>query len=118
MTSIIVNFSSSSFKHHSELKSIRKDERINSLASVEFQSGKGANQICTLQRAGVTRWSSYFALVSSLIEMFSSITILLEKMIDNGLNSNICREAKGAYKEMKSFKFVFILHLMNNVLGL
>ena len=116
--SIIVNFASSSFKRHSELKSIRKDEIIDLLASGELQSGRGANQICTLQRAGATRWSSHFASVSSLIEMFSSIFVLLEKMIDNGLNSNICGEAKGAYKEMKSFEFVFILHLMNKVLGI
>ncbi|XVF73640.1 hypothetical protein PTKIN_Ptkin12aG0218400 [Pterospermum kingtungense] len=27
-------------------------------------------------------------------------------------------EAKGAYKDIKSFEFVFILHLMNNVLGI
>ena len=50
--------------------------------------------------------------------MFSSISVLLEKMIDNGLNSNILGEAKGAYKEKKSFEFVFILHLMNKVLGI
>ena len=54
--------------------------------------------------------------------MFNSISVILEKMIDNGLNSNIRGEAKGAYKEMKSFEFefvfVFILHLMNKVLGI
>ena len=116
--SIIVNFANSSFKRHSELKSIRKDEIIDLLASGELQNSRGANQIRTLQRARATRWSSHFASVSSLIKMFNSISILLEKMIDNGLNSNIRGEAKCAYKKMKSFEFVFILHLMNKVLGI
>lgn len=39
-------------------------------------------------------------------------------MIDDGLNSNIRGEAKGIYKEMISFEFVFNLHLMNDVLGI
>ena len=51
--SIIANFASSSFKLHSELKSIRKDEIIDLLASGELQSGRETNQIRTLQRAGV-----------------------------------------------------------------
>ena len=92
--SIIVNFASTSFKRHSKLKSIRKDEIIDLLASGELQNGRGANQIRTLQRAGATCLSSDFASVSSLIEMFSSISVLLEKMIDNGLNSNICGKLK------------------------
>ena len=91
---------------------------IDLLASGELQSGRGANQIRTLQRAGATCLSSHFTSVSSLIEMFSLISVLFEKMIDNGLNSNICGEAKCAYKEMKSFEFVFILHLMNKFLGI
>ena len=50
--------------------------------------------------------------------MFNSICFLLKKMADNELNSNICKEAKGTYKKTKSFKFVFILHLMKKVLGI
>ena len=49
--------------------------------------------------------------------MFGSTCTLLEKLIDNGLNSNIRGEAKGAYKEMKTFEFVFILLLLYKVLG-
>ncbi|XVF86823.1 hypothetical protein PTKIN_Ptkin18bG0073400 [Pterospermum kingtungense] len=61
-------------------------------------------------------WSSYFTSVSRLIDIFGSVCVFLEKLIDNGLNSNIHGEAKGAYKDIKSFEFVSILHLMNKVL--
>ena len=88
------------------------------IASGELKTATGANQIRTLQRAGATRWSSHFASVSNLIDMFGATCLLLERMIDNGFNSNIHGEAKSIYKEMMSFEFVFILHLMNEVLGI
>ena len=50
--------------------------------------------------------------------MFGSICTLLEEMIDRGLNSNILEEAKGAYKEMRTFEFLFILLLLHKVLGI
>ena len=48
--------------------------------------------------------------------MFGSTCTLLENLIENGLNYNIRGEAKGAYKKMKTFEFVFILLLMHRVL--
>ena len=50
--------------------------------------------------------------------MFGAINKYLEKMICNGLNNDIRREAKGVYDAMPTFKFIFILHLMNKVLGI
>lgn len=50
--------------------------------------------------------------------MFGSTCTLLENLINNGLNNNIRGEAKGAYKEMKTFDFVFILLLLHRVLGI
>ena len=115
--SSIVNFVGASAKRCSELKSIREDEIVDMISSGELETGIGANQIHTLQRPGPTRWSSHFTSVSRLIDMFGSTCTLLEKLIDNGLNSNIRGEAKGAYKEMKTFEFVFILLLLYKVLG-
>ena len=48
--------------------------------------------------------------------MFGSTCTLLENLIENGLNYNICGETKGPYKKMKTFEFVFILLLMHRVL--
>ncbi|KAL5736584.1 hypothetical protein ACOSP7_031052 [Xanthoceras sorbifolium] len=50
--------------------------------------------------------------------MFDSTSTLLENLIDNGQNSNICGEAKGVYKDLRSFEFVFILLLMHKILGI
>ncbi|KAK3226113.1 hypothetical protein Dsin_005975 [Dipteronia sinensis] len=115
--SSIVNFVGASAKRCSELKSIREDEIVDMISSRELETGKGANQIHTLQRHGPTRWSSHFTSVSRLIDMFCSTCTILEKLMDNGLNSNIRGEAKGAYKEIKTFEFVFILLLLYKVLG-
>ena len=48
--------------------------------------------------------------------MFGVVHKYLEKMICNGSNNDIQGEAKGVYDAMSTFKFVFILHLMNKVL--
>ncbi|KAL5830476.1 hypothetical protein ACOSQ3_019944 [Xanthoceras sorbifolium] len=50
--------------------------------------------------------------------MFGSTSTLVENLIDNGLNSNIRREAKCVYKDLRSFEFVFILLLLHKILGI
>ncbi|KAI9184981.1 hypothetical protein LWI28_003097 [Acer negundo] len=107
---------SASSKRHSELKSIREDEIQELTALGELETGTGANQIRTLQRPGATRWSSHFTSIDRLIIMFGSTSTLLENVIDKGLNSNIRGEAKSAYKDLRSFEFVFILFLLHKVL--
>ncbi|KAK2652292.1 hypothetical protein Ddye_012148 [Dipteronia dyeriana] len=46
--SSIINFVGSSFKRHSELKSIREDEIVDMIALRELKTSIGANQIRTL----------------------------------------------------------------------
>ena len=50
--------------------------------------------------------------------MFSAILEVLRKMIDDGSSRDLRGEAKGAYKEMKSFEFVFIFLLLDRALGI
>ncbi|KAH9696951.1 TTF-type domain-containing protein [Citrus sinensis] len=116
--SSIINFASASFKRYSELKSAREKEIIDLIALEELETGTGANQVRTLQRAGDTRWSSHFTSVSRFIEMFGATLEVLGKMINDGSSRDMRGEAKGAYREMKSFEFVFILLLLNKVLGI
>ena len=49
--------------------------------------------------------------------MFGVVHEYLEKLICNGSNNDIWGESKCEYDVMSTFKFVFILHLMNKVLG-
>ncbi|KAH9659990.1 TTF-type domain-containing protein [Citrus sinensis] len=114
----IVNVLTSSAKRLSELKSVWEAEIIDLIASGEVQTGTGANQIHTLQRPGATRWSSHFRSVSRLLDLFSVVRKVLGKLVECGPNNNIRGEAKGACELMISFKFVFILHLLNKVLGM
>ncbi|KDO49809.1 hypothetical protein CISIN_1g040992mg [Citrus sinensis] len=116
--SSIINFASASFKRYSELKSTREKEIIDLIALEELETGTGANQVRTLQKAGDTRWSSHFTSVSRFIEMFGATLEVLGKMINDGSSRDMRGEAKSAYREMKSFEFVFILFLLNKTKSL
>ena len=94
--SCIVNLVSASLKRHLELKSTREFEVAEMIASEKLKTGKGANQIRVLQRAGATHWSSHFNSVARLTDMFDATSCVLENMVENGLNNNIRGEAKGA----------------------
>ncbi|XP_075489445.1 uncharacterized protein LOC142528284 [Primulina tabacum] len=113
-----INFVGSSAKRHFQLKSIRKDEINDLIESGEIDTGTGANQDCSLIRAGATRWSSHFNSVKRFIGLLGSVSILLQDLVDKGLNNNIRGEAKGLYLDIKSFDFVFVLFLMHEVLGI
>ncbi|XP_062170522.1 uncharacterized protein LOC133876256 [Alnus glutinosa] len=82
----------------------------------EIESGRGLNQISTLQRAGDTRWSSHLRSVSSLIKIFSPVCEVILKIIDVGTTSSQRAEADSVYQVMTSFEFVFILHLMKETM--
>ncbi|KAH9763600.1 TTF-type domain-containing protein [Citrus sinensis] len=114
---LIVNVLTSSAKRLSELKYVWEAEIIDLIASGEVQTGTGANQIHTLQRLRATRWSSHFRSVSRLLDLFSVVHKVLGKLVECGPNNSIRGEAKCACESMTSFKFVFILHLLNQVLG-
>ncbi|XP_073290532.1 uncharacterized protein [Primulina huaijiensis] len=113
-----INFVGSSAKRHFQLKSIRKDEINDLIESGEIDTGIGANQDCSLIRAGATRWSSHFNSVRRFIGLFGSVSILLQDLVNKGLNSNIRGEAKGLYLDIKLFDFVFVLFFMHEVLGI
>ena len=114
----IVNLVGVSPKRHMELKNIKAAKLADLLAFGELATGKGANQSCSLQRPGATRWGTHFGVVSKLIEMFITTQTILESISKNGLNNNIRGEANGAYNSTKSFKFCFLLFLLNDFMGI
>ncbi|XP_050379757.1 uncharacterized protein LOC126797124 [Argentina anserina] len=110
--SLIVNFVDSSAERHSALRKVRKEEITNLVACGELQTSSGLNQICTLQRACATRWSSHFRSIKSLVELFSSTKKTLNDMIDQRVEG----QAEAILKTLRSFEFVFCLLLMNKVM--
>ena len=75
-----INLVGSSSKRFSELKSAQRSDIESMLATGERQSGKGANQVGTLHRAGATRWSSHYDSVRDMIEMYDASLIVIESL--------------------------------------
>ncbi|XP_042388054.1 zinc finger MYM-type protein 1-like [Zingiber officinale] len=113
----IVNIVGSSCKRNDELKNAHADDIAYLIAINELETGRGLNQIGTLQRAVDTRWSSHLRSLKGLIKMFSASCTVLLKIMDDGLPSQRA-DATTVYDEMTSFDFVFILHLMKEIMGI
>ncbi|XP_075492569.1 uncharacterized protein LOC142530630 [Primulina tabacum] len=79
----------------------------------ELDSGSGTNKIGNLQRAGATRWSSHYDSIKSLIGMYTATCKVFEVLSDHSPNGRAKAEFWGIYRNMTSFEFVFILHLMH-----
>ncbi|QHN95323.1 Zinc finger MYM-type protein [Arachis hypogaea] len=114
----IVTIVSASSKRHDQLQEAQAIENANLVAQNELETGKGANQISTLQRAGDTRWSSHFNSICSLVKMFTATNIILNNIIEDGTTYAQRGEAYGVSKILLSFEFVFTLHLMKEIMGI
>ncbi|KDO38607.1 hypothetical protein CISIN_1g040950mg, partial [Citrus sinensis] len=94
----VVNIVGAFCKRNGELKLAQAADIEYMISIDELESGREFNQIGTLRRPGDTRWSSHFRSVSNLIKMF--------------------RDADAAYEVMTTFEFVFILHLMKEIMAI
>jgi hypothetical protein len=82
----------------------------------EMESGRGLNQVSTLQRPGDMRWSSHLRSVSNLIKIYSPACGVILKIIDVGTTSSQRVKADSIHQVMTSFEFVFILHLIKETM--
>ncbi|KAJ6811556.1 zinc finger MYM-type protein 1-like [Iris pallida] len=113
----IVNIVGASCKRHDQLQAAQASDIAYMISIDELESGRGLNQIGTLQRAGDTRWSSHLRSISSLIKLFSATCqVLLTIIDDNGATSTQKGDADTAYETLISFEFVFTLHLMKSIM--
>ncbi|KAK9750764.1 hypothetical protein RND81_02G220100 [Saponaria officinalis] len=112
---LIVTFVDSSAKRHSMLKIFREEEISDLIAVGTLETGKGKNQVCTLQRAGATRWGSHFRSISSLIKLFGATRAASDDLYINGVDK-VQEEAKAVGKALKKFNFVFCLHIMHDIM--
>ena len=89
---------------------------IEALKLGEIEIGQGLNQEMGLARPGDTRWGSHYKTVMHVMSLYPSIRKVLFRL---GKESNSA-EALGAQTMLevfKSFEFVFMLHLMNEIFG-
>ncbi|XP_058734040.1 uncharacterized protein LOC131605734 [Vicia villosa] len=115
---LIVNVVCSSTKRHDELQASQLDEIEHLLEIDEIVTGKCENQIGTLKRAGDTRWGSHFSSISSFINMYEATCSVSRKFAKEGLSYASRGDADSAYNYLKSFDFIFILHLMKEIMGI
>ncbi|XP_020254258.1 zinc finger MYM-type protein 1-like [Asparagus officinalis] len=113
----IVNMVGASCKRNDELKKAHADDIAHLISINELETWPGLNQIGTLQQAADTRWSSHFRSLSSLIRMFSAACTVLLKVMEDELPSQRA-DATSVYDEMTLFDFIFILHLMSEIMGI
>ncbi|XP_050242162.1 uncharacterized protein LOC126691132 [Quercus robur] len=77
-----------------------REQVENMIASNEIETGIGANQIGTLQRAGDTRWGSHFQSICSLIKMYDATCKVINTISEEGANYKQRGDAEGAYQIM------------------
>ncbi|KAJ7959595.1 Zinc finger MYM-type protein 1 [Quillaja saponaria] len=117
MLSVIVNIARASAKRLDELQAAYTAHVADMVARKRLETGRGVNQLPTLQRVGDTRWSSHLNSILSLLKLFYATCIVLQKIVNDGAQSQRA-EGNGALDSLMSFEFVFILHLMKEVLGI
>ncbi|CAI0460060.1 unnamed protein product [Linum tenue] len=113
----IINVVKASPKRIRELQAIRKKDLDGMLDAGEIQSGQGANQMTSLKRSGPTRWGSHYQSILSIINMFNATCVVLEDLCRSKEGEQRA-QARGASKSIKTFEFVFNLHLMKGIMDI
>ncbi|XP_075104901.1 uncharacterized protein LOC142178983 [Nicotiana tabacum] len=114
----VLNVIGGSFKRRDLLRHLQAEKLEQLLESSEVHIGRGLNQERGLQRPGDTRWGSHFKTLDNFIVIFSSIVRVLEVIKYEGFTSNERNQAKYLLSKIKTFKLVFMLHLMFKFLAM
>jgi uncharacterized protein (UPF0147 family) len=113
----IVNTVSASPKRNDELLQNQAAEIAREIELGELDTGRGLNQIGSLQKAGDTRWSSHYNSVKSLLKLFgASVSVLRNVATDRSVPWNTRGDAEGALNFLVKFDFVFVLHVMEKIM--
>ncbi|XP_076921231.1 uncharacterized protein LOC143582593 [Bidens hawaiensis] len=96
---------------------LRESQRESLGLNSEVETGSGKNQELSLARAGDTRWSSHEKTILRLLTLYPCVIDVLEYIEKLGEFSNYQNESRGLQEFIKTFNFVFYLHLMKYILG-
>ncbi|XP_047949280.1 zinc finger MYM-type protein 1-like [Salvia hispanica] len=117
IVTMIVNTCGTSCKRRDKLRQAEHEKIVKSLEREEIKSGRGLNQEMSLRRPGDTRWGSHFTTLLRLKGMWSSVIEVLENVYEDGTNPDNKGISKTLSMRLGSYDFVFILHLMIELLG-
>jgi hypothetical protein len=97
-------------KHH--------DVLLEKIENGEIMTGRGLNQESSLARSGDTRWGSHLKTLLHILVMWEAIIDVLEIVKKDSIKPTCNVGALGLIRKMESFDFVFILHLMIELLSM
>ncbi|XP_047961983.1 zinc finger MYM-type protein 1-like [Salvia hispanica] len=114
----LCNTAGGSCKRRDILRERQREKIIERIASDEVNTRRGLNQEMSLKRPGDTRWSSHYGTLINLINLFSSVVDVIEYVEENGTDDSTRAEAVDVSEIITRFEFVFVLHLMKQILGI
>ncbi|XP_024976271.1 zinc finger MYM-type protein 1-like [Cynara cardunculus var. scolymus] len=118
LLALVVTVVNSSCKRKDMIRKSHKERIQEEIGNDEIETGKGLNQEISLVRAGDTRWNSHLKTIVSLIALFPEVIQVLEYVEDDGDNGASRLQARGLLSYLKTFEFVFYMHLISTILGL
>jgi hypothetical protein len=114
---LIVNTVGASCMRKDILLAKHHDVLLEKIENGEIMTVKGLNQENSLVRPGDTRWGSHLKTLLRILVMWEAIIDVLE-IVKKGYIKPTCNDvALGLIRKMESFDFVFILHLMIELLS-
>jgi hypothetical protein len=69
-----------------------------------------------MKHPGETRWGSHLGSVSSLMDMFNLVYVVLQNLASDSIAGTHHADGDTAYNYMITFEFVFILCMMREIL--
>jgi hypothetical protein len=111
----------SSSKRNDDLCAYQVAEMENLIDLGELETGSGANQIGNLKRAGETRWRSHYDSVCNLLMLYKPTYLVLKDIANAkgpGTKASVRGKVAGAVTFTMAFDFVFILHVMKELMGI
>ncbi|XP_058761191.1 uncharacterized protein LOC131634539 [Vicia villosa] len=114
----VVNVVFSYTKRHDELQAAQLEEISYLLKIDEIVTGKCENQVGTLKRSGDTRCGSHYNSISILINMYEATCLVFKKIAKDRESYATRGDVDSSYNYLKAFDFIFILHLMKEIMGI
>jgi hypothetical protein len=117
-TSMVANIVNVSCRRHDQLVQEHHDEIVRQLEAGVLVGGKGKNQLTDLARPSDTRWELHHRTLCQLVLMRKPVLKVLENLFLDAKNVAQRSTTGGLIKNMGTFEFVLILHIMIRLLGI
>nr|XP_009587958.1 zinc finger MYM-type protein 1-like [Nicotiana tomentosiformis] len=114
----VLNVVGGSYKRREMLRDDQAEKLDELLVLGEVHTGSGLNQKLGLQIPDDTRWRSHFKTLRNFISLFSSIVHVLGVLTNEGSNYQEKALAKSLVEDIRSYEFVYILHLMLKIIAI